>query len=225
MSIDRRSVEKGDENMRVTKEHEERRNEILDTAQKLFYTKGYMKTTINDILKEIGIAKGTFYYYFKSKEEVMYAIINRIVDHDLVIAQRIAADPDLDVKSKLLKILLSQGQEANGEDPKKELTEQFQQPGNEVMHQQTLAIIIRRLSPVLAEVTQQGVDEGLFHVERVQETIEFLLAGVEFIFDIGMFQWTDEEKMNRVLAFLDLMERALGAEKGSFSYLISIFMQ
>lgn len=78
--------------MRITKEHDERRNEILDTAEKLFYTKGYTKTTINDMLQEIGIAKGTFYYYFKSKEEVMHAMIERIVDLDLEVAQTIAQD-------------------------------------------------------------------------------------------------------------------------------------
>lgn len=211
--------------MRITKEHDERRNEILDTAEKMFYTKGYTKTTINDILNDIHIAKGTFYYYFKSKEEVMYAIINRIVDKDLVVAKRIAKDPQLSVYEKLLQILLSQGQEANSQDPKKELTEQFQKPGNEIIHQQTLAIIIKRLSPVIADVAKQGVDEGLFHVTRIQETIEFLLAGAEFILDIDLFHWSDEEVQQRVLAFLELMEKALGAEKGSFSYLIGIFMK
>lgn len=53
--------------MRIIKEYEERRKEILETAERLFLTKGYTKTTVNDILKEIGIAKGTFYHYFKSK--------------------------------------------------------------------------------------------------------------------------------------------------------------
>lgn len=75
--------------MRTVKEYEERRNEILDTAEKLFVSKGYMKTTVNDILREIGIAKGTFYHYFKSKEEVMDAIITRIVNADVVAAKRL----------------------------------------------------------------------------------------------------------------------------------------
>lgn len=210
--------------MRVTKEHDERRNEILDTAEKLFYTKGFSKTTINDILQDIGIAKGTFYYYFKSKEEVMHAIIHRIVDHDLEIAQQIAKDSSLNVHTKLLQIMMSQGQDSKQDGPKRELTEQFQKPGNEIIHQQTLAIIIKRLSPVLADVTRQGIKEGLFHLNRVQETIELLLAGAEFIFDTESFHWSEEEKINRVYAFLELMERALGAETGSFSYLMSIFM-
>ena len=54
--------------MRIVKEHEERKNEILDTAEILFEEKGYDKCSVNDILNRIGIAKGTFYHYFKSKE-------------------------------------------------------------------------------------------------------------------------------------------------------------
>ena len=61
---------------RIVKEADERRNEILDAAETLLQ-KRVLKTTIIDILNQVGIAKGTFYYYFKSKEEVMDAIIER----------------------------------------------------------------------------------------------------------------------------------------------------
>ena len=79
--------------MRIVKEYEERRKEILETAERLFLTKGYTKTTVNDILKEIGIAKGTFYHYFKSKEEVMDEIIMRIIKEDVTKAKRIVPIP------------------------------------------------------------------------------------------------------------------------------------
>ena len=54
--------------MRITKEPEERKQEILDTAMRLFYEKGYEKTSIADIAKEIGVAQGLCYRYFPSKE-------------------------------------------------------------------------------------------------------------------------------------------------------------
>ncbi|MEC2815275.1 TetR/AcrR family transcriptional regulator, partial [Bacillus cereus] len=90
--------------MRIVKEYEERRKEILETAERLFLTKGYTKTTVNDILKEIGIAKGTFYHYFKSKEEVMDEIIMRIIKEDVTKAKRIVSNPDIPVLDKLFKI-------------------------------------------------------------------------------------------------------------------------
>lgn len=69
--------------MRIVKEAEEQKQAILDAAEILFTTKGYGKTTIMDILEAVGIAKGTFYYHFKSKEDVMDAIIERVVEKDV----------------------------------------------------------------------------------------------------------------------------------------------
>ena len=57
--------------MRVVKDAEERRNEILDVAERLFCAKGFDNASTNDILKEIGIARGTLYYHFKSKEDIL----------------------------------------------------------------------------------------------------------------------------------------------------------
>ena len=61
--------------MKTVKEGEVRRREILEAARELFVKKGYEQTSVNDILKIVDIAKGTFYYYFASKEEVLEAII------------------------------------------------------------------------------------------------------------------------------------------------------
>ena len=66
--------------MRIVKAHDERKNEIIDTAQNLFMTKGYSTCSVAEIIDAIGIAKGTFYHYFKSKEEVLDAIVDKGTD-------------------------------------------------------------------------------------------------------------------------------------------------
>lgn len=63
--------------------HEEymtKRNEILSTAQKLIYTKGYEQMSIQDILNELGISKGNFFHYFSSKQAMLEALIERHMD-------------------------------------------------------------------------------------------------------------------------------------------------
>ncbi len=52
---------------RIVKEYSVRRNEILDAARQLVYTKGYEQMTIQDILDYLQISKGAFYHYFDSK--------------------------------------------------------------------------------------------------------------------------------------------------------------
>ena len=63
--------------MRTVKQHDVRKSEILDCAQRLFYTVGYDQTTVAMIIDATGIAKGTFYHYFKSKEEMLDGVIER----------------------------------------------------------------------------------------------------------------------------------------------------
>lgn len=60
--------------MRETKDSEERRDEFVDAAEKLFKENGIVDTTVNAIVKEMDVAKGLFYYYFKSKDDVIEAI-------------------------------------------------------------------------------------------------------------------------------------------------------
>src|SRR5438093_10975853 len=55
------------------------RDQILDAAGRLIHLQGYHCTSLDDVLKESGVGKGNFYYYFKSKEELGYAIIDRVM--------------------------------------------------------------------------------------------------------------------------------------------------
>ncbi|PFN27024.1 TetR/AcrR family transcriptional regulator [Bacillus cereus] len=209
--------------MRIVKEYEERRKEILETAERLFLTKGYTKTTVNDILKEIGIAKGTFYHYFKSKEEVMDEIIMRIIKEDVTKAKRIVSNPDIPVLDKLFKILMEQSPKSG--DVKEKMIEQFHQPNNAEMHQKSLVQSIIHLSPVLTEVLEQGIEEGIFSTPYPQETIELLLSSAQVIFDDGLFQWKPEEMMRRAKAYIKMMEVSVGAKEGSFNYMIEVLMK
>ncbi|MCD7860688.1 MAG: TetR/AcrR family transcriptional regulator, partial [Oscillospiraceae bacterium] len=63
--------------MRISKDADVRKAEILDAAEKLFQEKGYAKATTDDTLSATGIARGTLYYHFKSKEEILLAMIDR----------------------------------------------------------------------------------------------------------------------------------------------------
>ena len=60
--------------MKEVKDTDERRNEFIDAAEKLFKENCIVDTTVNAIVKEMDVAKGLFYYYFKSKDDVIDAI-------------------------------------------------------------------------------------------------------------------------------------------------------
>jgi AcrR family transcriptional regulator len=90
--------------MRVTKDPETRRQEIIETAAELFEKKGIRKTSITEIAKTLCVAKGLVYYYFSSKDELVTAVIEQLAQSlDAALAEIVARD-DLDFYSRLKAI-------------------------------------------------------------------------------------------------------------------------
>ena len=87
---------------RTVKNPEERCHEIIDIAEELFLEKGYEQTAVSDIVKKVGVAQGTFYYYFKSKGEVLDAIIARYIEEIKKGVEDIASRDDLCAMEKLI---------------------------------------------------------------------------------------------------------------------------
>jgi AcrR family transcriptional regulator len=204
--------------MKAPKSPKERKTEILDAAEELFTTKGYSETTVNDILNKVGIAKGTFYYYFKSKEEVMNAITDRFIAIEVNAAEAIAANETIDAPEKIFQIIMTQNQNENR---KEKMIEELHEVHNAEMHQKSLIGTIMQLTPVLTKVIEQGITEGVFKTPYPKETVEVLLVSSGFIFDEAIFQWDPIEQMQKAKAFVHILETVLGADKGGFQYLLA----
>src|SRR5699024_4279035 len=172
--------------MKKSKSPEDSKKEIMDVAESLFITKGYAKTTINNILSEIDIAKGTFYYYFKSKEDVKDVIIDRFITIEVEAAEAIAADDTLKAPDKIFRIIMEEKHQGN---KKEKMIEELHEVSNEKMHQKSLIETIKQLAPILTRMIEQGIVEGVFETPYPRETVEVLLVSSGFIFDDGIFQW------------------------------------
>lgn len=205
--------------MRIVKAAEIRRNEILDAAESLFTTKGYAKTTIVDLLTAVGIGKGTFYYHFKSKEEVMEAVIDRIVGQIIADAKAIA-NKNSGVCERMLAVIIA-GQSPTRSN-KEQLIEQFHEPGNADMHQQSITKTINGLAPILAGLVHEGIEQKIFNNPYPQECMEILLAGISIIFDAGFFNYSPNEYTQRIQATVYMIEKVLGAQEHTFDFMYEI---
>ena len=201
---------------RVTKPPEERRQEIIKAAERLFREVGYGKCSVEMIIREIGVAKGTFYYYFKSKGEILGAIVERTIGEIEEMARAVADAPDHNALAKMEQ-LLSGIQVSDGDG--REVTELLHLPENRELHEATNVATVLRLSPVFAQIVEQGNREGLFAVPRPLETIQVILTGAHFLIDGDLFDFTDAERNVRRAATQDILERSLGAVPGSFAFM------
>lgn len=202
--------------MRVIKEHDERRNEILDIAERLFYTKGYQKCTVNDILMEAGIAKGTFYYYFKSKEEVMDAIVLRYNGLIINRAEEILKQNDIDPVEKLLKIFLAM---RLNDKVGNEMLDEMHKTENALLHQKTLNNIIMLMSPVLEQIMREGNERKAWNCRYPLQYMQIFLAATLTLTDEGIFELDAASQGKVVTALISMLEKLLELPEGSFMQL------
>jgi AcrR family transcriptional regulator len=204
--------------VRTVKKPEVRKAEIIQIARHLFQTRDYDKTTMQDVMDELGIAKGTIYYYFKSKEELLEAVIENMVDERLEYMQKVVAESSGNALERL-ELLINAGNMAN-DDANSAIMEQMHRPDNSGMHTRLLATAIKKQAPIYAQLMQQGCAEGFFETETPLEAAEFILTSTQFLSDCGIYLWTDEDINRRMKALPSLIEAILRAKSGSFQFLL-----
>jgi len=206
--------------MRTIKKAQERRNEILDAAEELFNQKGFDGTSTNDILEKVGIARGTLYYHFKSKEDIMDALIDRMTDTILEAAKEIGANKSIPVNERMIRVVMALNiSGGNG----KEIMEHIHKPQNALMHQKIQKIILNNVPSILADIIREGIEQGLFNTLYPYECMEMIVAYTNTVFDDDMVHLTDEERTSRIVALVFNVERLLGVENGSLMYMMRMF--
>ena len=202
--------------MSNSKEAEERKKEILDVAEELFTSKGYDSTSTTDILERVGIARGTLYYHFKSKEEILDALIDRIIQ-GMVSNIHSAISDKTTVSQKLISFIgAMKVDSAIG----REITDYAHKPQNALMHQKIQNSLLTVLTPVAAEIIREGMKEGSFSTDYPEEAAEMLLIYSSVVFD-DMNEITEVEWERKAAGFVFNMERLLGIKQGSLSEIVN----
>jgi AcrR family transcriptional regulator len=209
--------------MRIIKERDERRNEILDTAERLFHVKGYEKCTVNDILKEIAIAKGTFYHYFRSKEEVLDVIVSRYADIIIRRADKILKTDNISPEEKLMRAFMAM-RITNQIDS--DTLNDMHKTENTLLHQKILNRIVTVMAPVLVRIIEEGIEKKAWSCRYPLQYMQIFLIASLTLTDEGIFELDAESQMRIMAALISMLEKMLDVPEDSFMQLfMQLFMQ
>lgn len=187
---------------RVSKDAErERRSKLVAVGQKAFLSKGFDKTTVKDITDKLNLATGTFYYHFKSKEELLVEVSENLLRDEMIQMQELCdagqLPPSLRMKAALN--LVFQTFYSN-----KSI---WGHVCNDItLHRQLFMSLLMRISPFLARLLDQGNKKGEFHIPHPSESAEIILSLIDFY----IWQYGLTTNKERRLRLLNTAEEAIG---------------
>lgn len=201
-----------------------KRNEILDVAQKLVYTKGYEQMTIQDLLDALHISKGAFYHYFSSKPTLLEALLQRILEQAEQVLVPVVQDTDLSALEKLQRFFATASNwKVARKDYLMALMQGWYSDDNALVRQKMLALGLERLARWYTVIIHQGITEGVFAPPFPDQVGEVVLSLVQNLGDTlaGFFLSGDPKRKDLpraegiVAVYTDALERVLRASPGS----------
>lgn len=158
-------------------EYANRERAILDTLQRLVFSKGYERLTINDIRMELGISSGALFHYFKSKQAMLEALVERMQQEAETVFRKVVDNQERNAIEKLqgffdaLDRLRSEHKEVV-----LSLLRGWYTDENAIVRQKIADRTIQARAPLLGAIIRQGVAEGLFECAEPALTAELILA-------------------------------------------------
>ena len=212
---------------RVIKQYNERRSEILACAEKLFFIHGYDATPVDLIIETAEISKGTFYYYFGSKEELLDTLAIERAQAAFAKIDAIVFDNKLSALERMrLYFECSKSWKMENRGMLKALMKVIYSPSNIVLREKFIEKQVAMARPTLTRLIKQGVEEGVYttrYAEDIAETIFHVFNGIgSSLPDILQQIEDDPEKIellfHKMNVYQDILERILGAPEGSIQF-------
>ena len=193
------------------KKGEKRKQELLRIAYVMFLTKGYEETSVDEMIERAQIAKGTYYHYFASKEQMLEEVIGMMIAAEAEKARQILSQP-VPAPQKIVGIIAAMQPDAS-EAP---INNTLNRPENIVMHNKIRRHLIATVVPLLTEAVEQGISDGIFSCDCVPERVKMLLNLSVELFDESGYTERD------IGVFIDITEKLLGAERGTMGFIRSL---
>ena len=191
-----------------SRKNEGRKKELLKIAYRMFIEKGYDNTSIDDIIAEAGIAKGTYYYHFPSKEATLEAVIDMMISEEAERAKAVISAP-IPVPQKIVAVIMSM----RPQQEESSIATTLERNENIVMHEKINLRILAVTVPILTEVVKEGISQGIFDCTNIEERVKMILIICQRIFDSGSFSERDIE------VFIDIVEKTFGAQAGTMGFI------
>lgn len=194
--------------MRITKRPDERRKEILNIAMDLFLKKGYENTAVEDITNTMQVAKGSFYNYFKSKQDVFEACILLLAKETVDKYLMILSNSEKSVLERLVEYI-EYNFELSQQGQNKDMFEFIHSPTFDVIHSRVIAESTQKLIQTFTQLIKTGMEECNLQTADPEFTAAALLGALGGVHDLLAKRSGESPEKQRKLIY-NLMGQILG---------------
>ena len=161
---------------------EARRQALMEAAVAVFSAKGVNAASVDDIVHAAGVAKGTFYLYFATKDDAVNAVAEWMVEGVADRIEAVATDPSRSPSNASLPS--AEVREVGDEPYERDLVEVFHRPENRVLHDRIGERALTRLSPSMAAIIADGIELGQFQRQDPRRAAAFVMASFGSLHDV-----------------------------------------
>lgn len=194
-----------------------KRDLILDAMQKLMTDNEAKNATVSDVAKKAGIGKGSVYYYFESKEQIIDAVIQRGYSKVIEESRWMLKKSNMSALEKLQTIFKISVYPADGHG-QSELLRLLNMQDDVVVHQKFCVIAVREMTPILAEIIRQGIKDGVLKCDYPEQYAQFIMSMILLSLDSVLIPTGREEMYTKLKALAQMLETSMHMKEGSFSY-------
>lgn len=189
---------------------EERRNQLLDCAQTLFFSKGFNDTTLAELLSRANVSKGGFYHYFKSKDDLLLGVLGRMAGAVLAQLDVIASDDDTSALDRLLRSLrlLSEHQRKHDQSGQIDCMQILSNDTSILLREHFWSAVRDRTKPVLTKIVEEGRSDGTFKVADAETAAESIFLLVTFL-DLPLLRAIKASETHAADHFADKLQLAM----------------
>jgi AcrR family transcriptional regulator len=189
--------------------HQERRSRILEVAKRRFVQIGYDYTTVDDIINELNYNKSIFYSHFKTKSDILEAVVDNILSDMETAIQKFCRRDGFSAELKLNSWLQLYYDTTT---TTKNIWLSYYQESNTALHHRLLKKSVDIFAPLLAEILQEGIKNKQFNEVPPLETAGAIIYLFEY-FVTELNKVTNASQTERLYsALLSIMAQIVGTK-------------
>lgn len=208
---------------RTNMKPDQRRAQLLEVAQELFFSTGFEATTMVEILRASGLSKGGFYHHFSSKDELLFAVFEQLTNQIAAGLQAVAGDSSTTARNRMIAILSMEGAFFRDSNlaAQMEMQSIVNEDKNLGLNQRLNRMIHDTTAPILATIIHDGNMDGSLTVPDA-DTAASLIIYLSRWYDSAMVGAYNARGTERAEAAADYLRTVLERQFHTIDFVLGL---